>query len=119
MNLDPVPCGECRLCCKMMTPLYPEHGDNPANYQTFVLQNPGRPPMVVLDRLTNGDCVYLAPGGCSIYESRPYICRSFDCRGTYKNSTRQGRKLAIKQGTMTKEIFERGKELLQKESKND
>ena len=28
----------------------------------------------------NGDCVYLCSGGCSIYETRPNICRSYDCR---------------------------------------
>lgn len=28
----------------------------------------------------NGDCVYLCAGGCSIYDTRPNICRSYDCR---------------------------------------
>lgn len=28
----------------------------------------------------SGDCVYLCSGGCSIYATRPNVCRSYDCR---------------------------------------
>lgn len=34
----------------------------------------------VLAHKLNGDCVYLGPGGCSIYDRRPILCRAFDCR---------------------------------------
>jgi Fe-S-cluster containining protein len=96
----------------MMTPLYPEHGDKLENYQTITIQPPGMEPMIVLDRYLNGDCVYLGPAGCTIYGKAPYVCRQFDCRKTFLNSTRPGRKKAIKEGSMTKEIFDRGRELV-------
>ena len=31
----------------------------------------------------NGQCVYLGASGCTIYERRPLLCRSFDCRKHY------------------------------------
>lgn len=109
-----VPCGTCRLCCRLMTPLLPEKGDDPSQYQTalWFKDGLGKPPTLILDRLPNGDCVYLGEGGCTIHDRAPWTCRDFDCREVFKNSDRPGRKLAIKNGDMTKEIFARGRELL-------
>jgi len=95
-----------------MTPIRPEMGDNPSSYQTAMCFTPGKTPYLILDRHANGDCVYLGQVGCTIWERAPYECRKFDCRMVYKNSDRVGRKLAIKNGHMSKEIFDRGRELL-------
>ena len=31
-------------------------------------------------RRANGACVHLGEWGCTVYEQRPAVCRSFDCR---------------------------------------
>lgn len=110
-----VPCGSCSLCCKMMTPLRPEMGDDVSSYQTATCYHPGKPPMLILDRLPNGDCFYLGAGGCTIHDRAPYECRKYDCRQMFLNSDRPGRKLAVKEGRVPKGIFERGRELLEAE----
>lgn len=107
-----VPCGDCHLCCKLMTPILPDKGDDPAQYQTAMCHTPGKAPYMILDRHANGDCVYLGADGCTIWDRAPFVCRDFDCRNTFKNSDRAGRRLAIKNGDMSKEIFDRGRELL-------
>ena len=112
MSRNIVPCEDCHLCCRLMTPIRPEHGDDAAQYQTAVCLTPGKAPYVILDRKNNGDCIYLGAHGCTIWDRAPHVCREFDCRNTYKNSDRAGRRLAIKRGDMSKEIFDRGRELL-------
>ena len=95
-----------------MTPVRPEMGDDPSSYQTATCFTPGKAPYLILDRHANGDCVYLGPLGCKIWERAPYACKQFDCRAIFKNSDRIGRKIAVKRGDMPKEIFDRGRELL-------
>lgn len=107
-----VPCGDCRLCCRLMTPILPEKGDNPAHYQTAICLTPGKPPYLILDRNPNGDCVYLGQDGCTIHDRAPWTCRTFDCRQLFLNSDRAGRRLAVKRGEVDKRIFDRGRELL-------
>jgi len=94
-----------------MTPIRINMGDDPASYQTAMCYTPGQAPYLILDRHANGDCVYLDAHGCSIYDRAPYECRKFDCRSTFRNSDRAGRRLAVKNGLMPKAIFDRGREL--------
>lgn len=108
-----VPCGPCRLCCRLMTPLLPEKGDDVSSYQTAMCYTPGKVPYLILDRHPNGDCVYLGPDGCTIHDRAPWTCRTFDCRALFAAHSRAGRKMAIKMGEMTKEIFDRGRDLIQ------
>jgi Fe-S-cluster containining protein len=35
---------------------------------------------LVLRRRADGACIYLGERGCTVYEQRPSVCRSFDCR---------------------------------------
>lgn len=114
MSRKIVPCGTCQLCCKMMTPILPERGDNAALYDTAMCYTPGKQPYLILNRQANGDCIYLDANGCSIWDHAPWVCRSFDCRELYKASDRTGRRIAIKRGDMTKAIFDRGRELIGK-----
>jgi len=99
----------------MMTPLLPEKGDDIASYQTAQWYRDGlnKPPVLILDRLPNGDCFYLGENGCTIHGRAPWTCRDYDCRAIFRNSDRQGRKLAVKQGRIPKEILDRGRELIE------
>ena len=109
-----VPCGSCKLCCRMMTILRPEMGDDASQYATAKWYREGldKPPVTILDRLPNGDCAYLGGHGCTIHDRAPYECRMYDCRAMFRNSDRAGRKLAVKSGIISKAIFDRGRELL-------
>lgn len=95
-----------------MVPLHPERGDNPAEYDTAMCYTPGKEPYLILNRKDNGDCVYLDANGCTIHDRAPWVCRTFDCRELFKASDRIGRRRAIKNRDVTKEIFDRGRELL-------
>jgi Fe-S-cluster containining protein len=35
---------------------------------------------LVLQRRSDGACVHLGERGCTVYERRPAVCRTFDCR---------------------------------------
>jgi len=35
---------------------------------------------LVLQRRWDGACVHLGEQGCTVYEQRPAVCRTFDCR---------------------------------------
>jgi hypothetical protein len=96
----------------MMTPLHRERGDDISQYETALWLHPSQAPTLILARHANGDCVYLGEFGCTIHDRAPYECRQFDCRETFRNSDRPGRKWAIKHDKMPKAIFDRGRELL-------
>lgn len=115
MFRNEVPCGDCHRCCRMMTLLRPDKGDDISQYVTAQWYRDGinRPPVMILDRLPNGDCAYLGEHGCTIHDRAPYECRMYDCRELFRNSDRPGRKLAVKNGIVPKAIFERGRELLE------
>lgn len=108
-----VPCGTCTLCCRgEVIILHPEDGDRAEDFKTQQIWHPlYNKEVTALQRKADGDtCIYLAEpvGGCTIWERRPAICRSFDCRKFAKRFTRrqvidmgqpletweQGRKLA-------------------------
>lgn len=116
LDRNRVPCGDCHLCCRMMTVLRPDKGDDPSQYNTalWFRDGVGKPPVVVLDREPNGDCAYLGPHGCTIHDRAPFECRDFDCRNIFRNSDRNGRRHAIKNNVMPKAIFDRGRELVSK-----
>lgn len=111
-----VPCGACRLCCKLHTPLLPEKGDVIDSYDwARWFDDKGNPKGFILWRVPDGpnkgDCIYLRDDGCSIWERAPYTCRQFDCRETYRNSDKAGRMQAIRAGVMPRAIFRRGRAL--------
>ena len=107
-----MPCGGCRLCCRLMVPLRPEMGDDVASYQTATCYTPGQQPYLILDRLPNGDCCYLGKDGCTIWDRAPYECRMFDCREYFRNKTRNERRDLMKHDAAIKALFDRGRELL-------
>lgn len=74
-----VDCNGCTACCRgMKVPL--SSWENPADYR-HEHDPDGR---VTLETTSDGQCVYLGPDGCSIYERRPFACRTFSCVDLYR-----------------------------------
>ncbi len=114
MQTNNVPCNGCTLCCKNDTiVLHPQYGDDPSQYQTVptVNQLTGEQ-VLMLDHKPNGDCIYLENNQCSIYEKRPVICKTFDCRRMYLGFTKAERLKMLKMGWIDKEKIEAGKKRL-------
>lgn len=38
----------------------------------------------ILNNKPNGECIHLKDNLCSIYEKRPLVCRTYDCRKHWK-----------------------------------
>ena len=60
----------------------------------------------------NGDCIYLGDNGCTIHDNRLRVCREFDCRLTFATTTRERRRMMIKDGGMPKKVFRAGRDRL-------
>ena len=73
-----VPCNGCVACCQGdLIVLHPELGDDPTQYETTKVGNL----LVLAHKDDSKDCIYLdRERGCTIYDKRPAICRSLDCR---------------------------------------
>ena len=65
--------------------------------------------MFVLDTEANGACVYLGESGCTIYERRPLLCRSFDCRKHYLVLPGQDRDNLVRLGLSSRAVFNAGR----------
>lgn len=78
---EKINCAGCTACCKNENlALYPEHGDNPEEYEVRLVKSPITGGVVfALKQKPNGDCIYLGSSGCTIYGRRPYACRRFSC----------------------------------------
>ena len=74
--------------------LQPAKGDVVESYLHWVMDGPiveaialslgiDTKTLPVLQRRSNGDCIYLGPKGCMIHDRAPVMCRSFDCRKFY------------------------------------
>lgn len=110
-----VPCNGCTLCCRgyQAIILHPECGDDVSKFQTIEVPNPltGEFALMV-EQKPNGDCIYLADKGCSIYDDRPIICREFDCRKQYMTLTKAIRQAMVEKGMASVETFSAGKQRL-------
>jgi len=102
-----VPCDGCSECCKSNQGLvlHPEHGDNLNSYERREVS----PGVFVLAADESGACVYLGARGCTIYERRPFLCRSFDCREHYLMLPRQDRDNLVRLGLSSRAVFNAGK----------
>ena len=49
-------------------------------YETILLPLADGATIEVIKPRPNGDCLYLGPGGCTIHDRAPAICRAFGCR---------------------------------------
>ena len=77
-----IACGKCQECCKgpQQRQITADEAKLYKRYRVF--NNEGMKYM--LARKENEDCYYLNADGCSIYETRPDVCRAFDCRDNWR-----------------------------------
>lgn len=79
-----VPCGACNACCRTFHQLHIRPGETrvrrrlPREYLTAARGLP--PGYLLLGHTEDGSCPVLAGGRCTIYEDRPLVCRTYDCR---------------------------------------
>jgi Putative zinc- or iron-chelating domain len=110
--LTTVPCNGCTECCrsKQLLLLHPEQGDDVQSYRFQILSDrqTGKQ-LFALARDSEGACVYLGPSGCTIYERRPLLCRSFDCRQHYLILPRQDRDNLVRLGLASRAVFNAGR----------
>lgn len=66
-------------------------------------------PVFLLATEANGQCVYLGASGCTIYDRRPILCRSFDCRKHYLILPRQDRDNLVRLGLSSRAVFNAGR----------
>lgn len=116
-----VPCNGCTLCCRNdLIVLHPDEGDDPSQYETVAITNPltGKGALA-LNTKPNGECTYLGPNGCTIYERRPLICREFDCRRMYLRIPRAERRKAVKIGFLSAGVLDAGRKRIGSLSADD
>jgi hypothetical protein len=110
-----VPCDGCTECCKSNQGLvlHPEQGDEVESYRFQILGHRSEGDTVfALATDENGWCVYLGKSGCTIYDRRPFLCRSFDCRKHYLILPRQDRDNLVKIGLSSRSVFNAGRSRL-------
>ncbi len=117
ISAHPIECGACQKCCKSNPgiQILPEVGDDPDLYEGYTEVIQGQ---LLLKRQSNGDCIYLdSERGCTNYENRPSICRSFDCRRGYVHwmgRSRKERQAAKKSGQLNPKVQLEGEKQLQR-----
>ena len=107
-----MPCNACTECCKSNQGLFlhPEQGDDVESYRHHVLTNQATGnPVFVLAANSNGQCVYLGASGCTIYDRRPLLCRSFDCRKHYLILPRMDRDNLVTLRLSSRAVFNAGR----------
>ena len=71
-------CGGCTACCRNTK--VEVSADEAQGLDTVLIRRPDLPISTrMLRQRDNGDCIYLGPKGCEIYERRPAMCRAFHC----------------------------------------
>ncbi len=66
-------------------------------------------PVFLLATDANGQCVYLGASGCTIYDRRPLLCRSFDCRKHYLILPKQDRDNLVRLGLSSRAVLNAGR----------
>jgi uncharacterized protein len=79
-----VPCGSCNACCRTHHQLHLRPGEKAARKRLpreYLSAARGLPPgYLLLGYDERGACPVLVDDHCSIYEDRPLVCRTYDCR---------------------------------------
>lgn len=89
-DLPKLECGSCTACCH--EPPFLDDSET-TSHTTHEAWNSMR--QVWQRRLAHGfdgRCNFVREGGCSIYSTRPAVCRRFDCREWYREHTRAQRR---------------------------
>jgi hypothetical protein len=113
-SLGPVPCNGCTRCCRGDAIRIMPHED-PSKWKT--VEHHLLPGHRMLAHKQNGDCIYLGDGGCTINDSKPEICQSFDCRLVYLRVSFTHARKYDKAGTMRIQLWEKGRDLLREHGK--
>ena len=111
-HITTVNCDGCTECCRsgQGLVLHPEHGDEVDSYEHRVAgHRDDGSPVFVLATSDKGACVYLGARGCTIYERRPVLCRSFDCRKYYLMLPRADRDNLVRLKLSSRAVFNAGK----------
>jgi Fe-S-cluster containining protein len=107
-----VPCDQCTECCRSGQGLFlhSEQGDDVESYRhRVILDKTTGKRVILLATEANGHCVYLGASGCTIYDRRPILCRSFDCRKHYLILPRQDRNNLVRIGLSSRAVFNAGR----------
>lgn len=77
-----VPCGPCRVCCRQGNVILDTRIDHLSDYNVDEGVDPTGKTVYRLKQHDDGSCGYLDPEthNCTIYEKRPSLCKTFDCR---------------------------------------
>jgi uncharacterized protein len=79
-----VPCGSCNACCRTFHQIHLRPGEKRARKRLpkeYLSVARGLPPgYLLLGYTETGACPVLIGGRCTIYEDRPLVCRTYDCR---------------------------------------
>lgn len=79
-----VPCGACNACCRTFHQIHIRPGERRARKRLpreYLSVARGLPPGYLLLGYTEaGACPVLVAGRCTVYEDRPLVCRTYDCR---------------------------------------
>ncbi|HVV45378.1 MAG TPA: YkgJ family cysteine cluster protein [Bryobacteraceae bacterium] len=110
-NPTDVPCNGCIECCRSGQGLFlhPEQGDDVDSYRTRGVTDSKGQSVFVLETTPEGACVYLGERGCTIYNRRPLLCRSFDCRKHYLILPRQDRDNLVRLKLSSRAVFNAGR----------
>jgi hypothetical protein len=106
-----VACNGCIECCRSGQGLFlhPEQGDDVASYRTRTVTGSAGESVFLLATTPEGACVYLGGKGCTIYERRPLICRTFDCRKHYLVLPREDRDNLVRLQLSSRAVFNAGR----------
>jgi uncharacterized protein len=109
--MSAVSCGTCRACClRDRIFLHPKEDDH-TKYRYHIERVPeGR--IRVLDRKADGSCAYLSDSGCSIHDSKPYLCKEFDCRVLVQQTPPERQAIRIMENPTMKLVYAAGRERL-------
>jgi hypothetical protein len=104
-------CGICRRTDKLTCPatVAPNGATDVDSYQHRVLTDRATGnPVFLLATGANGRCVYLGASGCAIYDRRPLLCRTCDCRKRYLIVPRRDRDNLVKPGLSSRAVRAKG-----------
>ncbi|MSO64878.1 MAG: YkgJ family cysteine cluster protein [Alphaproteobacteria bacterium] len=108
IGLGSVACNGCVACCRRENILVSaSFGDDPHQYE---IEREVRPGVFAIAAHANSDCHYLdAKTGCTIYDRRPAMCRSFDCRIEAARPGGERRDL-VRRGVVDSAVMRAGRE---------
>jgi hypothetical protein len=77
-DAGPVPCGTGSACCYYPGVVVDEKRDR--KRLPYLLTERSPDGELALQRRPDGACIHLGERGCTVYQQRPAVCRTFDCR---------------------------------------